>query len=85
MGKQKGVKTINIMKEIIDHVEGILQNYNLTFNELNNYSGNHHLLEASNPARIQSRIRRKFHKTIGMNDARELEILLLTYNYISHN
>ncbi len=85
MGKKKGFKTIEIMKEIINHVEGILQNYNLTFNELNDYSSNHHLLEASDPANIQSRIRRKFHKTIGLSDAKELEILLLTYNYISHN
>ena len=73
------------MEEIIYHVEGILQNYNLTFNELSKCPNKLSLEEASGPERIQQLISRRFHKTVGINDAKELEILFLTYNYLSHN
>ncbi|NJN27875.1 MAG: hypothetical protein HC819_18830 [Cyclobacteriaceae bacterium] len=73
------------MKEIIDNVERILQNYNISLNELNRFPGKKFLSQASDPKRLQMLIEQRFHKQIGLKDAKELEILLLTYNYISHN
>ncbi len=85
MGKEQSKKIKEYMKEIIYHLDRILQNYNISFNELNKYSRNRLQLETSDPATLQRFIRQKFHKNIGINDARELEILFLTYNYISSN
>jgi hypothetical protein len=73
------------MKEIIDNVNGILGTYNISFNELNNYPYKRLLFESSDPKKLREFIRLKFHKNIRINDARELEILLLTYNYVSEN
>lgn len=73
------------MKEIIDNVNGILQTYNISFNELNRYPTTRLLIENSDPAKLQQFIKQKFHKNIKLNDARELEILFLTYNYVSEN
>lgn len=71
------------MKEIIDHVNGILQTYNMSFNELNKYPNRKLQLETSDAQKLQQFIKQKFHKNIRINDARELEILFLTYNYVS--
>lgn len=73
------------MKEIINNVEGILQHYNLSFKELNGFPNMGLIFENSDPQRLQYFIRKRFHKTIPITEARELEILLLTYNYISQN
>lgn len=75
------------MNEIIDQVERILENYNIPFlkNEFKTFSRYRLFLEASGPARLQEIFKQKYHKSIGMNDAKELEILLLTYQYISEN
>jgi hypothetical protein len=73
------------MKEIIDNVERILQNYNISLHELNRFPGKKFLSEASDSARLQQLIEQRFHKQLGIKDAKELEILLLTYNYLSHN
>ena len=75
------------MKEIINHVVRILENYNIPFNEneLSTYSRSRLLLEATGPARLQEIFKQKYHKNIRINDANELEILLLTYQYISSN
>ena len=75
------------MKEIINHVERILEHYNITFNENELYtpSRSRLLLEASGPTKLQEIFKQKYHKNIGISDAEELEILLLTYQYISVN
>ncbi len=73
------------MKEIIDNVERILQNYNISLQELNRFPGKKFLSEASDFNRLQQLIEQRFHKQLGVKDAKELEILLLTYNYLSHN
>jgi hypothetical protein len=75
------------MKEIISHVAGILKNYNIPFNEneLSRYSRSRLLLEAPGPVRLQEIFKQMYHKNIRINDANELEILLLTYQYISKN
>lgn len=75
------------MKEIINHVVGILENYNVPFNEneLNTYSRSRLLLEAPGPVRLQEIFKQMYHKKMEINDAKELEILLLTYQYISKN
>lgn len=75
------------MKEIINYLEGILENYNIPFNEneLSTYPKSRLLLEASGPGRLQEIFQQKYHKTIQIKDAKELEILLLTYQYISRN
>ena len=88
MGKAESTRlTKKIMKEIINNLEGILGNYNIPFNEneLNTYPRSRLLLEASGPDRIQEIFQQKYHKTIQIKDAKELEILLLTYQYISNN
>jgi hypothetical protein len=41
------------------------------------------LLESSNPVRLKRYLKEHFHKDINMDEAKELEILLLTYQYIS--
>ena len=73
------------MNEIIDNVERILQNYNISLSELNRFPGKKFLSEDSDPKKLQQLIEQRFHKHIGIKDAWELEILLLTYNYLSHN
>jgi hypothetical protein len=73
------------MKEIVDNVEKILQNYNISLKELNRFPGKKFLQESSDSRRLQKLIEQRFHKQIGSGDAKELEILLLTYNYLSHN
>ena len=72
------------MKDIINHVEGILNSYDISYEEFSKYPSNHLQLVTSNPRRLQQFIEKNFHKQIGMHDARELEILFLTYNYVSH-
>lgn len=75
------------MKEIIKNVERILEHYNIRFNEKELYapSRSRLLLEASGPTKLQEIFKQKYHKNIGISDAEELEILLLTYQYISVN
>jgi len=73
------------MKEIIDNVNGILRTYNISFNELKKYPNERLLLETSDPKKLKEFIKQKFHKNIRINEARELEILFLTYNYVSEN
>jgi len=75
------------MKEIIDHVGGIFGIYKIPFheNDLNKYSRGKLLFEASGPVKLQKVFKEKYHKDIDVRDAKELEILLLTYQYISEN
>ncbi len=75
------------MNEIIKHVEGILENYDIPFHK-NGFCTNSRyrlILEASSPTRLQEIFKQKYRKSIDINDAKELEILLLTYQYISNN
>jgi len=73
------------MKEIINHVEGILENYDISFRKLNSYHTKMLLLEASNALRLKSYLKENFHKEIKLTEAKDLEILLQTYQYLSHN
>ena len=75
------------MNEIIDHVGRILNNYNIPFykNKLSKSSRFKLFLAASGPRKLQEIFKQKYHKSIGIKDAKELEILLLTYQYISDN
>jgi len=73
------------MKDIINHVEGILENYNISFKELNSYSTKMLLMEASNATRLRKYFKERFRKDIQLNEAKELEILLQTYQYLSQN
>ena len=73
------------MNDIINHVEGILENYNLSFKELNNRHVKMLLLESSNASRLKSFLKERFQKDIELNEAEELEILLQTYQYLSPN
>jgi len=73
------------MKDIINHVEGILENYNISFKELNSYSTKMLLMEASNATRLKKYFKERFRKDIQLNEAKELEILLQTYQYLSQN
>ena len=72
------------MKEIITHVEGILNTYNISYADFNKYPRNRLQLVTSDPLRLQQFIATNFQKKINMHDAQELEILFLTYNYVSH-
>lgn len=75
------------MKEIIDNVGGIFGIYKIPFheNDLNKYSRGKLLLEASGTSKLREIFKKKYHKDIDVRDAKELEILLLTYQYISDN
>ena len=73
------------MKEIINHVEGILKNYDISFRKLNSYHTRMLLLEANNPLRLKSYLKENFKKEIKLNHAKELEILFQTYQYLSQN
>jgi len=73
------------MKEIIDNVNGILQNYNISFSEFNKYPSTRFLIANSDPTKLQQYIQQRFHKKIRINDARMLDILFLTYNYVLEN
>lgn len=85
MGKRQ-VDTNNAkMNEIINHVEGILRNYNISFKELNSYNTKMLLLEASNATRLQKYFKDRFQTDIKLNEAKELEILFQTYQYLSQN
>jgi hypothetical protein len=73
------------MKEIINHVEGIFENYNISFKELNTYNTKMLLQEASNATRLKKYLKERFQKDIELNEAKELEILFQTYQYLSQN
>jgi len=85
MGAEQIKSTIIEMNDIINHVEGILENYNLSFKELNSRHIKMLLLEASNATRLKKFLKDKFEKDIELNEAKELEILLQTYQYLSQN
>ena len=73
------------MNDIINHVEGILGNYNISFKELNSYNTKMLLMEASNATRLKKYFKERFRKDIELNEAKELEILLQTYQYLTQN
>jgi hypothetical protein len=73
------------MKEIINHVERILENYDISFRKLNSYHTKMLLLEASNAKRLKSYLKENYHKEIKLKEAKDLEILLQTYEYLSEN
>jgi len=73
------------MNDIIKHVEGILQNYNISFQELNSQTTKRLLLEANNASRLKKYLKEKFQKDIELKEAKELEILFQTYEYLSQN
>ena len=73
------------MKEIINHVEGIFENYDISFSNLNENTTKSLLLEAANAARLQKFMKEKFKKEIKSDEAKALEILFLTYQYVSEN
>lgn len=73
------------MNDIINNVEGILSNYNISFKKLNSYNTKMLLLEASNASRLKKYLKDRFEKDIELNEAKELEILLQTYQYLSQN
>lgn len=73
------------MKEIINHVEGILENYDISFRNLNSYQAKMLLLESNSALRLKHYLKQHFKKEIKLNEAKELEILLQTYQYLSQN
>ena len=85
MGGRQIRKLNKPMKEIISHVEGILGNYNISFQDLNSYGTRMLLLEASSANRLKKYFKEKFKTDIDINEAKELEILLQTYQYLSQN
>jgi hypothetical protein len=73
------------MNEIVNNVERILENYNISFKNLTEHKTKMLLMESTNPTRLRRFVQEQFHKDIKMEEAKELEILLLTYQYIAHN
>ena len=73
------------MNEIIDNVNGILQNYNISFSEFNKNPSTRFLIANSDPTKLQQYIQQRFHKKIRINDAQMLDMLFLTYNYVLEN
>ena len=71
------------MNELINNLERILGTYNISFKKMNPHKTNMLLLESSNPVRLKRYLKEHFHKDINMDEAKDLEILLLTYQYIS--
>lgn len=73
------------MNDILNNVEGILSNYNISFKKLNSYNTKMLLLEATNASRLKKYLKDRFAKDIELNEAKELEILFQTYQYLSQN
>jgi hypothetical protein len=73
------------MNEVINHVERIFKSYNISFINLNPHRTKMLLLESSDPIRLKKYLKERYDKDINIEEAKELEILLLTYQYISHN
>ena len=73
------------MNDILNNVEGILSNYNISFKKLNSYNTKMLLLEATNASRLKKYLKDRFEKDIEINEAKELEILFQTYQYLSQN
>ncbi len=73
------------MNEIVNNVERILANYNISFKNLNQHRARMLMLESSSPDRLRKFMQEQFHKDINMDEAKDLEILLLTYQYIDQN
>jgi len=85
MGRKQIKSTFIKMNDIINNVEGILANYNISFKKLNAYNTKMLLLEATNASRLKKYLKDRFEKDIELNEAKELEILFQTYQYLSHN
>lgn len=85
MGRKQIKSTFIKMNDIINNVEGILSNYNISFKKLNSYNTKMLLLEATNALRLKKYLKDRFEKDIELNEAKELEILLQTYQYLSQN
>lgn len=73
------------MNEIVNNVERILEKYNISFRNLTQHKTKMLLQESTNPVRLKRYVKEHFHKDIKIEEARDLEILLLTYQYIAHN
>ena len=73
------------MNEVISHVERIFKSYDISFVNLTAYRTKMLLLESSNPERLRKHLKEQYDKEINLEEAKELEILLLTYQYISSN
>ena len=73
------------MNEIVNQLERIFESYDISFKKMNAYKTKMLLLESSNPVRLRKYLKEKFHKDINMEEAKDLEVLLLTYQYISNN
>ena len=85
MGRKQIKSTFIKMNDIINNVEGILSNYNISFKKLNSYNTKMLLLEATNASRLKKYLKARFEKDIELKEAKELEILLQTYQYLSQN
>lgn len=73
------------MNDIINHVEGILESYNISFKDLNSHNTKMLLLEASNATRLKKYLKERYKTDIEIKEAKELEILFQTYQYLSQN
>ena len=73
------------MNEIVNQLERIFESYDISFKNMNARKTKMLLLESSNPVRLRNYLKEKFHKEINMDEAKDLEVLLLTYQYISNN
>ncbi len=71
------------MNEIINNVDRILGNYDISFRNLNDRNSQRMILEAQNASNLKSYIKEKFSKEINADEASELEFLFQTYQYLS--
>ncbi len=71
------------MNEIINNVDRILGNYDISFRNLNDRNSQRMILEAHDANGLKSYIKEKFRKEINSEEADELEILFQTYEYLS--
>ena len=85
MGAEQISTNNNKMNDIINHVEGILENYNISFKDLNRHNTKMLLLEASNATSLKKYLKERYKTDIKINEAKELEILFQTYQYLSQN
>ena len=71
------------MNEIINNVDRILGNYDISFRNLNDRNSQQMIMEAQNASNLKSYIKEKFSKEINAEEANELEFLFQTYQYLS--
>jgi hypothetical protein len=73
------------MNDIVNQLERIFRSHKLSFKAMNDRKTRMLLLESSNAERLKKYFKKRFRRDIDLDEAKDLEVLLLTYQYIANN